>query len=449
MAVSWGQRRALGKRYSIDPALLYELERLEQEYGLIPGREARGMQARQFVESLAQQREQFEKSQAQGESQYARSLASTTASQAQQGKQFTQSQAQGESQYARSLASTTASQAQQREQFIKSLAQQGEQFTQSQAQGESQYARGLASATEEAGLNRELQQKGLKAQTTMGMVGALGNIATAAPLIYYGGKAAGLWGAKAAIGATIPVTTAAATVPATTAATTAAATGIGATIPVTTAAATGTGGLWATAATAAPYVALYEGVRQTGKIGADKGWFGSDVGTVLQTPVTGALNLSTKYLGNLTGIKEISNVGREVSRVEEQIAHGVESVVGSIFKTITGGKCIIVTACTSRHSPEVEITRQYRARFLDADQLRGYYALADKITPILERNEKTRKHVKKILVDSLVDYGEYRLGLKKELPELSSILVSKLFLATIKTIGMILPQYVRKNGEVY
>ncbi len=53
----WGQRKALGRRYSWDPALQMEQERLEREYNLIPGREARGMQAYQFGETLGMQKE--------------------------------------------------------------------------------------------------------------------------------------------------------------------------------------------------------------------------------------------------------------------------------------------------------------------------------------------------------------------------------------------------------
>ena len=58
MSVSWGQRTALGRRYSVDPALLYEMERLNKEYDLMRGREARGLQASQFDRSLAFNAEQ-------------------------------------------------------------------------------------------------------------------------------------------------------------------------------------------------------------------------------------------------------------------------------------------------------------------------------------------------------------------------------------------------------
>ena len=415
MAVSWGQRKTLGKRYSVDPAMVYELERLQNEYNLAPGREARGMQASQFEKSLAQ--------------------------------------------------------------------------------SESQFGRNLAYNTEQSRLNRELQEKTSEEQAKAGMVGSIANIGMTAPMIYYGGKAAGLWGAKTAAEIAAEKAAAALAAGATTTGTAAAGTtaaaasapwaadlstmGYGLTTPATTdlttmgyGLGTGTGAgagggavpvigaetAGATAgatstvgsmiATAAPYVAEYEAIRQTGKIGEEKGWFGKDVGTVMKTPITGVLNLGTEYLSNITGIEEIGKVGKEISRVEEQIAGGIEKTIGKVVGWVTGG-CIIVTACTDRHSPEVEITRQYRDKFLDSDQLRGYYCVADRFVPTIVHNPRVREYVKKHLVDRLVDYGEYRLGLKKNRPRLSSVLVSKTFLATIKTIGMVLPQYIRDNGEVY
>lgn len=53
---SFGTRKALGRRYGVDPALQLEAERLQQEYNLAPGREARGMQASQFAQNLEQQK---------------------------------------------------------------------------------------------------------------------------------------------------------------------------------------------------------------------------------------------------------------------------------------------------------------------------------------------------------------------------------------------------------
>lgn len=56
MAVSFGTRKALGRRYGQDPALALELERLEKEYALMPSREARILER----ERLAQQQSQYD-----------------------------------------------------------------------------------------------------------------------------------------------------------------------------------------------------------------------------------------------------------------------------------------------------------------------------------------------------------------------------------------------------
>jgi hypothetical protein len=110
--------------------------------------------------------------------------------------------------------------------------------------------------------------------------------------------------------------------------------------------------------------------------------------------------------------------------------------------------CIIVTACTSSTSYEVEVARQYRDKFLTSTQLRGYYILAEKLVPTLENNEKIRNFTKTYLVDKLIDYGELKLGLVDKC-KLSSRIVSNLFLGLIKTIGFFIPKYTRLNGEIY
>lgn len=60
MATEWGQRRALGRRYVVDPALEEELLRLNAQYQLAPTREAQATQADQFNRSLAADIEQRE-----------------------------------------------------------------------------------------------------------------------------------------------------------------------------------------------------------------------------------------------------------------------------------------------------------------------------------------------------------------------------------------------------
>jgi len=131
---------------------------------------------------------------------------------------------------------------------------------------------------------------------------------------------------------------------------------------------------------------------------------------------------------------------------------GPGAIVGAAIGGIIGlvsRRCIIITACTSWNSREVNIARMYRDTYLDADQLRGYYCLAEKIVPLLERHTALRRRCKTALVDRLIDYGSYRLGLSSSRPKVSSWLVSKAFLALIKGIGLVIPRFVRQNGEVY
>ena len=131
-----------------------------------------------------------------------------------------------------------------------------------------------------------------------------------------------------------------------------------------------------------------------------------------------------------------------------EVINYLANPIGEAYHDFKEHVCIIVTACTDRYSPEVEITRQYRDHFLTNTDLRGYYALAEKIVPTLQHNKKVNTAVKKLLVDKLIDYGSYRLGLKNKC-RLSSRIISKLFLVTIRIIGIVIPQYTRANGEVY
>jgi len=135
---------------------------------------------------------------------------------------------------------------------------------------------------------------------------------------------------------------------------------------------------------------------------------------------------------------------------EDTAVGQILSVPGRVEEWVTKQLgCIIVTACTDRHSPEVEIAREYRDKFLDADQLRGYYQIAEKIVPLIESNGTIKRLVKKWLVDRLVDYGAVVLGKKEKTLLRSSWIVSRAFLSLIRTVGKMREQFVRCNGEVY
>lgn len=144
--------------------------------------------------------------------------------------------------------------------------------------------------------------------------------------------------------------------------------------------------------------------------------------------------------GTYTPLKELRESG-DAGRV----AAGI--LTGGISELVGG--CIIITACTDSHSPEVETAREYRDKFLDAESLRGYYKLAERIVPKIESNGKIKKFIKNHLVDSLVEYGSYKLGKTDTKPCMKSRIISKCFLGLIKAIGMSCKSYVRCNGDVY
>ncbi len=112
------------------------------------------------------------------------------------------------------------------------------------------------------------------------------------------------------------------------------------------------------------------------------------------------------------------------------------------------GLCIIVTACTDPHSPEVQIAREYRDKHMDLDQIRGYYMIAEKVVPLIKQSDLFKKIVKRVLVDSLVDYGKSALGKQEAKPRLFSTMVSRAFLWLCGKIGKTRETFVRCNGEV-
>ena len=189
----------------------------------------------------------------------------------------------------------------------------------------------------------------------------------------------------------------------------------------------------------------YTGVGAAGVAG---GYIGAELGQ----PVGKALGIGGEAERSIGGgIVGGAAAGAAVGSVVPGVGTVVGGVVGGIVGGVTGlikSKCIIVTACTDRHSPEVEIAREFRDKFLDADQRRGYYMIAGKIVPFIESNGTVRRLVKKWLVNRLVDYGAVVLGLKPIMALRSSWIVSRLFLTLIRAVGKTRVQFIR-NGEVY
>lgn len=115
---------------------------------------------------------------------------------------------------------------------------------------------------------------------------------------------------------------------------------------------------------------------------------------------------------------------------------------------LVGGGCIIVTACTDKHSPEVDITREYRDKYLSPEELRGYYMVAEKVVPFIQKYSIVKKIVKKFLVDNLIEYGKYTLGKTDSKPSHIVALITKGFLSLCGRIGSQRDSFVRLNGEV-
>lgn len=114
------------------------------------------------------------------------------------------------------------------------------------------------------------------------------------------------------------------------------------------------------------------------------------------------------------------------------------------------GNCVIVTACHGRYSPEVEITRQYRNRFMNQTQLRGYYMLASRVVPQMKNKKSVMEWVTNHLVKHLIEYADWVLnGPRPSKPPLKAKIVSKLFLLLCRLIGSTRKSYRRINGEVY
>jgi hypothetical protein len=195
---------------------------------------------------------------------------------------------------------------------------------------------------------------------------------------------------------------------------------------------------------AAPYVG-YHGLRRAGQ---------NILGGLVQKMGGGGSNAFSQFGRTISNTSNIEDIPFEwvkelgvVNAKDIEPAEWLLNPVGKVLDWVDDA-CIIVTACTDRNSPEVNLTREYRDKFLSKGQLRGYYVIAEKIVPLLKASDKLRLFTKAKLVDRLVDYGEYKLG-KKDKCKFISKIVSKVFLAVIAAFGFIVPKYTRINGEVY
>ncbi len=109
----------------------------------------------------------------------------------------------------------------------------------------------------------------------------------------------------------------------------------------------------------------------------------------------------------------------------------IGAAVGAI-----AGSCIIISACTSKDSYEVNIAREFRDKYLSNTQLGGYYAIGIPVVKLIHKSHFFKLIVKKCLVDRLVDYGEWILGYKPKMRFRTSEIVTNSFLKLCGLIGM-------------
>lgn len=100
-----------------------------------------------------------------------------------------------------------------------------------------------------------------------------------------------------------------------------------------------------------------------------------------------------------------------------------------------GTGCIIISACTSPTSYEVNIARQYRDQYMDVITRAGYYGLSEVIVPFIHRYRPFKRFLKKWLVGSIVDHSECVLGHKSAPRSLVSAPVMINFLRLCRLIG--------------
>ena len=119
---------------------------------------------------------------------------------------------------------------------------------------------------------------------------------------------------------------------------------------------------------------------------------------------------------------------------------GPGAIVGALIGAGAGAlgvECIIISACTSPDSYEVEIARKYRDRYMTLVELTGYYALCPHVVPLIHKYPLFKKIIKRMLVDRLVDYGEWKLGMKERMKYRTSGAVKTMFLGLCRLIGWV------------
>ena len=96
----------------------------------------------------------------------------------------------------------------------------------------------------------------------------------------------------------------------------------------------------------------------------------------------------------------------------------------------------------------ISITRIYRDTYMPKTQLRGYYMIAEQIVPRMLRERKWMEWARRNIVDNVVPYCEWRMGIRSRL-RVAKIVKAKAFLWLCSLVGSTRASFTRCNGEVF
>ena len=179
---------------------------------------------------------------------------------------------------------------------------------------------------------------------------------------------------------------------------------------------------------------------------------GGAVGLELQRPfiskplskgLAGGLPGGEKEWGTIETMGIRAGQGALIAGVPGAVVGAGVGLVESLFSS-----CIIITAATDPHSYEVNVTREYRDRYLSRQTLRGYYMLGEQIVPLMHKSKLFKRFIKKSLVDHIVKYCEWGIGLRKKRPIISSF-ITETFLSFCDGLGSTKEYFTRLNGKVW
>lgn len=139
----------------------------------------------------------------------------------------------------------------------------------------------------------------------------------------------------------------------------------------------------------------------------------------------------TKY-----GITTTQATAREGFKSQEAIAASTRGHQARMQrKKVWQPSCIIITACTSPDSYDVNIAREYRDNILSIETLAGYYALCEVVVPWIHKSGLFKAIIKNCLVDRMIDYFECALNYKKKTDFMTSEIITKGFLSICDLIS--------------